>query len=180
MSFYLTKNLRGAERKRKAEGELKRDRPGRSEEAMVACEIDVREKDPQTSPGQASQGSHLAQPEDVGEVQGGLLEIAITRIEEKKSFDEAQAIELSNVLNSAAVRGLSQSELAEVDFGKVMNMRWVMTWKATGQAKARLVVLGYQGTQPHECGYSVTNLEQDRPACSVDLRGEQQLRSGER
>ena len=86
----------------------------------------------------------MAQPEDVGEVQGGLLEIAITRIEEKKSFDEAQAIELSNVLNSAAVRGLSQSELAEVDFGKVMNMRWVMTWKATGQAKARLVVLGYQ------------------------------------
>ena len=57
-------------------------------------------------------------------------------LDQKKEFDEAQAIELSNVLSSAAVRALSKQELQGVDPRKVMGMRWVLTWKASGKAEA--------------------------------------------
>ena len=65
-------------------------------------------------------------------------------LEQKYQFDEAQCRELSQVLTSKAVRSLSQQEELKVDHSKVMSMRWVMTVKAGGDAKARLVVLGYQ------------------------------------
>ena len=65
-------------------------------------------------------------------------------LDQKKEYDEARANELSNVLSSAAVRALSKQELQGVDPRKVMGVRWVLTWKASGKAKARLVVLGYQ------------------------------------
>lgn len=63
---------------------------------------------------------------------------------EKLEFDEAQAKELSQVLQSKAVRSLTCQEFAELDERTVMGMRWVLTTKSTGAAKARLVVLGYQ------------------------------------
>ena len=66
------------------------------------------------------------------------------RDEEKLEFDEAQAVELSNVLSSAAVRALAMSETKDLDYSKVMKMRWVLTRKNSGTAKARLVVLGFQ------------------------------------
>ena len=62
----------------------------------------------------------------------------------KKDYDEAQARELSNVLQSKALRSLSQEETLQLNPKEVMGMRWVLTTKATGEAKARLVVLGYQ------------------------------------
>ena len=62
----------------------------------------------------------------------------------KKDFDEAQARELSNVLQSKALRSLTQEETLQLNPKSVMNMRWVLTTKASGDAKARLVVLGYQ------------------------------------
>lgn len=62
----------------------------------------------------------------------------------KKDFDEAQARELSNVLQSKALRSLTQEEALQLNPKSVMNMRWVLTTKASGDAKARLVVLGYQ------------------------------------
>ena len=65
-------------------------------------------------------------------------------LEEKHEFDEAQAVELNNVLTSAAVRALSQWEIQGLDYNKVMRMRWVLTRKNSGAAKARLVVLGFQ------------------------------------
>ncbi|CAL1130588.1 unnamed protein product [Cladocopium goreaui] len=65
-------------------------------------------------------------------------------LEEKKSFDGAQAKELSNVLTSKALRSLTAAEEANLDHRKVMQMRWVLTWKSDQTAKARLVVLGYQ------------------------------------
>ena len=43
-----------------------------------------------------------------------------------------------------AVRALSAQELASVDRSKVVAMRWVLTRKQTGAAKARLVVLQFQ------------------------------------
>ena len=64
--------------------------------------------------------------------------------EEKVEFDEAQAIELKNVLSSAAVRALTRSELQGIDPARVVNMRWALTRKSSGTAKARLVVLGFQ------------------------------------
>ena len=65
-------------------------------------------------------------------------------MDEKVNFDMAQAKELSNVLSSKALRSLTESEEAEVDPTKVMDMCWVLTVKGDGSAKARLVVLGFQ------------------------------------
>ena len=63
---------------------------------------------------------------------------------EKEAFDEAQAKELAQVLQSKALRSLTSQERDNLDASKVMGMRWVLTTKSTGAAKARLVVLGYQ------------------------------------
>ena len=65
-------------------------------------------------------------------------------MEEKRSFDLAQAKELSNVLGSRALRALTTQELFELDPSKVASIRWVLTVKADGSSKARLVVLGFQ------------------------------------
>eukprot|EP00435_Cladocopium_sp_Y103_P013234 s2397_g3.t1 len=62
-------------------------------------------------------------------------------LEQKYQFDEAQCRELSQVLTAKAVRSLSQQEELKVDPAKLMAMRWVMTVKAGGEAKARLVDL---------------------------------------
>ena len=65
-------------------------------------------------------------------------------LDRKQDFDMAQAKELSNVLTSKALRSLTKSEMANLDHRKVMNMRWVLTTKSSGLAKARLVILGFQ------------------------------------
>ena len=63
---------------------------------------------------------------------------------EKLEYDEAQAIEVSNIVREQAVRALTSSELKEVGRSRVMGMRWVLTRKSSGAAKSRLVVLGFQ------------------------------------
>ena len=63
---------------------------------------------------------------------------------EKKAFDEAQSKEIANVIKNAAVRSLIASEKESLDWRRVMKMRWVLTYKSDGRAKARLVVLGFQ------------------------------------
>ena len=66
-------------------------------------------------------------------------------LEQKMKFDEAQALELNNVMKSKALRSLSESELSQVNPKSIMQMRWVLTFKPPDdRAKARLVVLGYQ------------------------------------
>ena len=65
-------------------------------------------------------------------------------LEEKKNFDLAMATEISNVVVSKALRNLTPEESKKIDINKVMKMRWVLTWKGEGTAKARLVVLGFQ------------------------------------
>ena len=70
-------------------------------------------------------------------------------LEEKKLMDEAQSMELSNVLRSKALRSLTKSEMDSLNLRSVMQMRWVLTFKAGNRAKARLVVLGYQA--PNLC-----------------------------
>eukprot|EP00435_Cladocopium_sp_Y103_P023442 s1426_g5.t1 len=65
-------------------------------------------------------------------------------IDEKKNFDVAQARELSNVMSSKALRSLTMQEMDKLDYKTVASMRWVLTTKSDGSAKARLVVLGFQ------------------------------------
>eukprot|EP00435_Cladocopium_sp_Y103_P066005 s182_g28.t1 len=65
-------------------------------------------------------------------------------LDEKKSFDLAQARELTNVLQSKALRSLTKDERFSLDPRKCMKMRWVLTTKSSGESKARLVILGYQ------------------------------------
>ena len=65
-------------------------------------------------------------------------------LDQKRNFDEAQAKELSNVLQAKALRSLTQQEWATFDPKQAMQMRWVLTTKTDDSAKARLVVLGYQ------------------------------------
>ena len=63
--------------------------------------------------------------------------------EERTEFDESMAVEISNVLRSAALRSLNKEEKNRVTPSQAMKMRWVLTYKSTGASKARLVVLGY-------------------------------------
>ena len=65
-------------------------------------------------------------------------------LDQKKEFDIAQAKEISNVIVSKALRNLTPKELKDLNPGAIMSMRWVLTRKQTGDAKARLVVLGFQ------------------------------------
>ena len=65
-------------------------------------------------------------------------------LERKKDFDVAQAKELSNVLQSKALRTLTKQEEMNLNPRRCMQMRWVLTTKASGDAKARLVILGFQ------------------------------------
>ncbi|CAE6957766.1 RE1 [Symbiodinium sp. CCMP2592] len=63
---------------------------------------------------------------------------------QKEEFDEAQAKEISNVIKTMALRSLTESEPQKISYDRVMRMRWVLTTKSSGTAKARLVILGYQ------------------------------------
>ena len=65
-------------------------------------------------------------------------------MDQKKNYDISQAKELSNVLSSRALRSLTSQEWDNLDYSKVMSMRWVLTTKNDGSTKARLVVLGFQ------------------------------------
>ena len=65
-------------------------------------------------------------------------------LDQKKEFDIAQAKEISNVIVSKALRNLTPKELKELNPGSIMSMQWVLRRKSTGDAKARLVVLGFQ------------------------------------
>ena len=80
-------------------------------------------------------------------------------IDKKKEFDVAQAKELSNVMISKALRTLTRTELQSMDHRKVMQMRWVLTTKSSGLAKARLVILGFQAP-------NITEVESASPTMS--------------
>ena len=59
----------------------------------------------------------------------------------------AQAKEVSNVLQSKALRGLTKQEELNLDPKRCVKMRWAMgSPKADGSAKARLVICGVSTT----------------------------------
>ena len=80
-------------------------------------------------------------------------------LEQKKEFDMAMAKEISNVTISKALRDLSPEERGKLDPKQVMAMRWVLTRKSDGTAKARLVVLGFQA-------HNITEVETASPTMS--------------
>ena len=84
-------------------------------------------------------------------------------MKQKEQFDEAQSLELSNVLRSKALRSLTKSEMQCLDPKHIMQMRWVLTFKPQDgggeKAKARLVVLGYQA-------HNITSVQSAAPTLS--------------
>ena len=84
-------------------------------------------------------------------------------MKQKEQFDEAQSLELRNVLRSKALRFLTKSKMMNLEPRQVMQMRWVLTLKPQdggGQkAKARLVVLGYQA-------HNITSVQSAAPTLS--------------
>ena len=77
-------------------------------------------------------------------------------LEEKKELDMAMAKEISNVTISKALRDLKPEERGRLDPKRIMAMRWVLTRKSDGTARARLVVLGFQA-------HNITEVEAASP-----------------
>ena len=73
------------------------------------------------------------------------------------------AKELSNVIISKALRRLSKEELKSLDRKRLLSMRWVLTRKSDGSAKARLVVLGFMAP-------NITEVESASPTMSKTSR----------
>ena len=61
--------------------------------------------------------------------------------EEVAKFKEAKNVEVQNWIRDQACRAAT----GHVPKGRIMRMRWILTYKDTGKAKAgRIVVLGFQ------------------------------------
>ena len=55
-------------------------------------------------------------------------------------FKEAKNVEVQSWIRDQACRAAT----GHIPKGRVMEMRWVLTYKDTGRPKGRIVVLGYQ------------------------------------
>ena len=60
--------------------------------------------------------------------------------DEKEKFKKAKESEVSQWLAASAVR----RALGPIPADRLVQMRWVLTWKDNGQAKGRIVLIGYQ------------------------------------
>ena len=76
---------------------------------------------------------------------------------DRKLFRKAKELELQSWLDHR-VFDLVKKKL--VDQERVMRARWVLTWKSTGKAKARLCVLGFQDPD-------LTEVPRDSPTLSA-------------
>jgi hypothetical protein len=90
-------------------------------------------------------------------------------LDEKKEFDLAEAKGISNVIVSKALRNLTPDELKKLDAGRVMSMRWVLTRKSSGDAKARLVVLGFQAHNITEVATSSPTMSKGGRNCLLAM-----------
>ena len=64
-----------------------------------------------------------------------------------------------------------------VDKDAVMRVRWVLTWKSTGEAKARLFVLGYQDPDLTEFARDSPTLSEQAEALIL-VRGVKHVEAG--
>ncbi|CAE7547481.1 RE1 [Symbiodinium sp. CCMP2592] len=69
-------------------------------------------------------------------------EVRYGKLDEKgrESFDAAKQAEVNQWIREAAARKIQGT----VSKDRIMSMRWVLTWKDSGAAKARIVIVGYQ------------------------------------
>ena len=114
------------------------------EEMIYVCELDVTLEDfAWLAEHSSRKKAHVWLSRKMDE-KGKEIRWEALPLERKKDYDMAQAKELAQVAQSQALRNLTKAELKEFQPEKCMNMRWVLTQKGDGTAKARLVVLGYQ------------------------------------
>ena len=76
---------------------------------------------------------------------------------DRKLFRKAKELELQSWLDHR-VFDLVKKKFVEQE--RVMRARWVLTWKSTGKAKARLCVLGFQDPD-------LTEMPRDSPTLSA-------------
>ena len=61
--------------------------------------------------------------------------------EEKAGFDKAKQAEVQQWLTAAAVRRAARDQVPQ---DRLVRMRWVLTYKDTGQPKGRIVLIGFE------------------------------------
>ena len=150
-SSSSSEELLAEEQHESRRGKLKRDRsrsPHReqSDDSLYVFEIDLKVEDMAYLSEHPKKASvWLAKSLEKGKEE----QWSKMSLEQKGQFDLAQAKELNNVVSSKALRALRKAEHLELDHRRVMTMRWVLTTKQDGSAKARLVVLGFQA--PNIC-----------------------------
>ena len=66
--------------------------------------------------------------------------------EQKKAFEQAKELEVQQWLQAEATRAVE----GHIDPQRAVRMRWVLTFKESGQAKARIVLIGYEDPDLHE------------------------------
>ena len=88
-------------------------------------------------------------------------------LERKKDFDLAQAKELSNILQSKALRGLTQDETMRLNPRKCMQMRWVLTTKPNGDAKARLVIQAHSLLEVQAAAPTMSRMSRMHDPCHL-------------
>lgn len=73
-------------------------------------------------------------------IKGAEVKWHLLNPEEKEKFKKAKDAEVAQWLAASAVR----RALGPVPTNRLVQMRWVLTWKSDGQAKGRIVLIGYQ------------------------------------
>ena len=82
----------------------------------------------------------------VKKVKGAEVKWHLLSPEQKAEFDKAKQAEISQWLATAAVR----RAIGPVPQDRLVQMRWVLTWKDSGAAKGRIVLIGYQDPDLHK------------------------------
>ena len=81
----------------------------------------------------------------VKKIRGAEVNVNQLTEQKKEEFDEAKEAEISQWLRNEAARRAS----TEVDSARCIRVRWVLTLKETGKAKASIVLLGYEDPDAH-------------------------------
>eukprot|EP00913_Durusdinium_trenchii_P009211 g8659.t1 len=113
------------------------------EETFVACSFEVNEDDFEWLSKNKNRKRGVVWLSKKMSEKGKEVEWQRLPLHEKKEYDLAMAKELSQVAISRALRNLTAQEEMKVTPEQLMKMRWVLTRKSDGSAKARLVVLGF-------------------------------------
>ena len=107
------------------------------DEDTIMCKFEV------TIPEKANEWKQMKRDPSVWMVKGmRKTEVDYRKLspEERKGFDVAKEAEVNQWVKEAAARRVSET----VSEDRIMRMRWILTYKQSGEPKARLVVIGYE------------------------------------